>query len=272
MSKRCIVNINNQKKTFEVDGIFDWGMNELLFNYKSNLISNTNWLEDGYTINEILNQSDFISLKNSILKILKKIIQDLGVNSINFTLEKYHDIILDEDTHQKIISKTRNLSNEDFDFDIDLITNRCSKIVKKKLTSLNKILGNSHVQLRINRPKSLDINPPHRDSYIAAFQNSLNLWIPISGCDINSNLPVYPKSHFFNENQIYKTENKGAKINGNVYNVPCIFKTKEGMSLSRYEIPYGSALIFTPFLIHGAAFNDNLFETRISLELRLEMV
>ena len=78
-----------------------------------------------------------------------------------------------------------------------------------------------------------------------------------------------PSSHLIPENEILRTASKGAKINGNTYYVPCILETNKGaIKMIRPNPMEGEALIFTPFLIHGAAVNNNKDITRISLELR----
>ena len=67
---------------------------------------------------------------------------------------------------------------------------------------------------------------------------------------------------------MFRTETRGAKINGNVYNVPCILETSLGFDMVRPNPKEKEALIFTPYLIHGAAFNTNKDITRVALELR----
>ena len=115
----------------------------------------------------------------------------------------------------------------------------------------------------------MDINPPHKDSYIPAYQDVINLWIPITGCNYKSSLPIYPGSHLFNENQIFRTDLRGAIVNNNIYNVPCILKTSHGkIKMIRPNPKLKDILLFTPHLIHGAAFNRSN-QTRIALELRL---
>ena len=80
-------------------------------------------------------------------------------------------------------------------------------------------------------------------------------------------------SHLIPENDILRTESKGAKINGNVYYVPCILETKTGaITMERPNPKAGEALLFTPYLIHGAADNQTKDTTRVSLELRFPKV
>ena len=96
----------------------------------------------------------------------------------------------------------------------------------------------------------------------------MNVWLPLAGCNKNTSLPLVPGSHLISENQIFRTSNNGAFINKNVYRVPCILKTSLGnLRMVRPNPKDREALIFTPFLIHGAAFN-NSSETRVAFELR----
>jgi ectoine hydroxylase-related dioxygenase (phytanoyl-CoA dioxygenase family) len=134
-----------------------------------------------------------------------------------------------------------------------------------------KGLGRDHIQLRISRPGSLDINPPHRDAYLDVWKNVLNLWLPICGCTGQSSLPVIPGSHLFNEQDVFRTPGGGAVIDGNRYRVPGIADARAGMEMIRPNPATDEVLAFTPFLIHGAAFNRNTDSTRMALEFRLEI-
>lgn len=271
MSKSCSVLIDNEPYHFDVDGDFFWGEQYLLFNEASSPISKMKWKDKGFGIIQAFTDSEFRNLKNSItqniIKALKVHVSDFDAH--NFSLDKYHDVVTTNALHNKVIDITRNLENSDFDFDIETLVQRFSEVLGFQFTSYIEELEKTHIQIRISRPNSLDINPPHRDSYLSYYQNIINIWIPIHGCNSLSSLPVLPGSHLIPENEILRTESKGAKINGNTYYVPCILKTKEGnMHLIRPNPKEGEALVFTPYLIHGSAVNKNSDMTRVSLELR----
>lgn len=274
-AKTCQLFIDDKSYRFEVEGIFFWGENELLFNTKDSIISKMTWSDVGYNIVKIFDEDEFLRLKESITK---NIINAIGLANINFnsqefTLEKYHKIVTNDELHNIVINTTRNLENSNFDFDIEMLVKKFENILGFKLTSWIEELKKSHIQIRINRPHSLDINPPHRDGYLSYWKDIINVWIPIEGCNKNSSLPVFPKSHLIPENKIFRTKSKGAKINGNTYFVPCILKTNMGeLKMLRPNPKYGEALIFSPYLIHGAAINNNENETRVSLELRFPRV
>ncbi|GEQ87314.1 hypothetical protein ULMS_28220 [Patiriisocius marinistellae] len=268
-AETCKLSIDNTPYQFEVIGDFFWGKEELLYKPENSVISKTSWSEKGYGVVEAFFGNEFQNLKDSIKK---NIIKAFKINKIeypsNFELRDYHNVVKTDKQHLQVIDITRSLTNEDFDFDIDALTERFGKILGYKLTSWVEELQKSHIQIRINRPSSLDINPPHRDGYLSYWEDVVNVWIPIESCNEQTSLPVLPGSHLLPENEIYRTNSKGATINGNTYFVPCILKTKDGnMDMIRPNPKEGNALLFSPFLIHGAAVNRS-DKTRVSIELR----
>ncbi|TJY36403.1 phytanoyl-CoA dioxygenase family protein [Pontimicrobium aquaticum] len=272
--KNCYVNIDASKFEFQVEGDFFWGKEELLYEKEHSVISKTDWESLGYACVKVIEENEFDNLKHSIytniIKALK--LNNIKFNEDTFTLSNYHKIVHNDALHLKVIDITRNLTNGDFNFDINALAERFGKILGYKFTSWIEELKKTHVQIRINRPNSLDINPPHRDGYLSYWKDIINVWIPIEGCNEQTSLPVCPGSHLIKESDIFRTKSKGAKINGNTYYVPCILKTKQGMlNMVRPNPKQGEALIFTPFLIHGAAIN-NSDVTRVSLELRFPRV
>jgi len=273
--RTCYIFIDDEPYEFKVKGDFFWGKNELLYKPKESVLSKVAWKKDGFSVVKAFINDEFERLKESIRQ---NIINAIKINNIDFdeqefTLENYHEIVNSDVLHNQVINITRNLENEDFDFDIELLTKRFGTLLGYNLTSWVEELQKSHIQIRISRPNSLDINPPHRDGYLSYWEDIINVWIPIEGCNENSSLPVCPESHLIPENEILRTASKGAEINGNIYYVPCILEHKQGsLKMIRPNPKEGEALIFTPFLIHGAAVNKNKDITRVSLELRFPML
>ncbi|WP_299890755.1 phytanoyl-CoA dioxygenase family protein [uncultured Lacinutrix sp.] len=275
LRKNCQLIIDKEPYSFEVEGDFFWGNEELLFKKENNIISKMPWKDRGYDVVDIFSDKEFQDLKKSVTEqILKAIISNnIPVDPTNFTIDNYHEVVTTNTDHLKVIDITRNLETIDFNFDIEELAKRFGKILGYELTSWVEELQKSHVQIRISRPNSLDINPPHRDGYLSYWEDIVNVWIPISGCNENSSLPVFPGSHLISENEVLRTESKGAKINGNTYYVPCILETKNGsIEMIRPNPKEGEAIVFTPFLIHGSAVNKNKDKTRMSLELRFPRV
>ncbi len=275
MNKQCELYIDNEKYGFDVEGHFFWGSEELLYKADDSVISKMQWESKGYGVVDIFSKEEFNNLKVSIEKnIIDAIAEHIpNFEKETFSLEKYHEYVTTDELHNKVINITRNLNNSDFDFNIDALAGKFGSILGFELTSWIEELQKSHIQVRISRPNSLDINPPHRDGYLSYWEDIINVWVPIVGCNEKSSLPVLPGSHLLSENEILRTESKGASINGNTYFVPCILETKAGiMKMIRPNPKEGEALIFTPFLIHGAAVNQNHDVTRVSLELRFPKV
>ena len=271
MDEVCHFFIDNEAHRFDVRGNFFWGEDVLLFKEEDNIISNMPWKDEGFAVVKAFFENEFLRLKESVTSNVIKAIRLIGVNfdEPSFTLEKYHHVVHTNELHQRVIQVTRNLENSDFDFDINLLVERFGNILGYKLTAWVDELEKSHIQIRISRPHSLDINPPHRDGYLSYWENIINVWVPIAGCNTKSSLPVLPGSHLISENKILRSRSKGAEINNNQYYVPCILKTQNGaMRFVRPNPKSGEALIFTPYLIHGAAINNNMDITRVSLELR----
>jgi len=274
-TKTCNIYLDNTPYAFKVKGDFFWGKEELLYNKTNSVLSKMSWEKEGYKVVNAFINDEFERLKTSLTQ---KIIEAIKANNIpfnekDFTLEKYHEVVNTDQLHNQVINITRNLENKDFDFNIDALAERFGSILGYPLTSWVEELQKSHIQIRISRPNSLDINPPHRDGYLSYWEDIINVWVPIVGCNENASLPVFPGSHLIPENEILRTESKGAEINGNIYYVPCILETNKGsIKMIRPNPKQGEALIFTPFLIHGAAVNNNKDITRVSLELRFPRV
>lgn len=266
----CHLNIDDQPYSFEVEGEFQWGEDQKLFVEQDNVISKTDWTQRGYGVVEAFTSQEFEALQRSVTQNILKAIKANGieVDEDRFRLEDYHKIVTRDADHLGVIDITRNLTNGDIDFDIELLVERFGNELGYRLTSWVEELQKSHIQIRINRPSSLDINPPHKDGYLSYWEDIVNVWIPVAGCNEQTSLPVAPGSHLLSEKDIYRTESKGATINGNTYYVPCILKTSEGnLDMVRPNPKEGQALLFSPFLIHGAAVNRS-DQTRVSIELR----
>ena len=131
-----------------------------------------------------------------------------------------------------------------------------------------------HIIVRINRPKSSDYNPPHKDIYGPYDRDSsnyitfINFWIPICGVTDKSSLPIVPESHHIPENSILRTT-EGAELENNNYRVNLILNWNGSNQLRRVKIKQGEVLMFSPHLIHGLALNDEMDQTRVGLEFRL---
>ena len=269
--------IDGKRFSFSIEGTpeFKSGKNEVLSQYETDITYQQPWYKNGYSEEDFLNEDEFISLKRGLSTCIKKIIeQELLINTDGFILENYHQFIKSDADHLKVVSKTRDLFPEDFNFSIIEIIHRLGKILKHELTDIIPITNQKlHIIVRINRPASKDYNPPHKDNYEAVDNYSyiapfVNFWIPVAGVTKYSSLPVAPGSHLINEDSILRTF-EGGVIEGNKYRVRMVKSWNGDNNLIRSSVKYGQVLMFSPNLIHGVAVNDEPSVTRVSLEFRL---
>jgi hypothetical protein len=263
---QCTFEIEGKDYSFELGGEFEWGKDEVLFDEKTSLIRNTNWKDTGYTCAEVLDENEWETLQTDFHRILSDIFAEQNlICPADFSLENYHHFV--QNRHQQVIEKTRQLTRSDFTLNWQPLVEKVSELLQIPLTFYNPRLPQEIITLRINRPNSLDINPLHRDGYLDFYKNTVNLWLPIAGCDSTNSLPVLPGSHFWNEKNLLRTSS--ATINGLTYRVPGVVQATQPLRLVRPNPQPRQALVFTPFLLHGVAFNRRPHTTRMALELRL---
>ncbi len=259
--------IENIKFQTSIEGKFKRGDDQVLFLDKAKNSLPNHLIKTGWTIEKIFTDLEFKTLKNSIRSVLLNIFNEYQIECRDLELEDYHNFI--NSYHYKVIKKTRLLTFNSLAINSKVFCDKISNIIGRKVVKDNPLLKKDVVILRINRPQSFDFNPLHRDGYLEIWENTINVWIPIVGCNLKSSLPIIPGSHLINEKNIVKTNIRSAKLNKKTYNVPAIAKIEGGIKLIRPNPPKKHALIFSPFLIHGAAHNSNKNKTRISLEIRL---
>ncbi len=276
-SKKVEYKINDAKLIFSTENssALKFGDDELLSNEINDITYNQVWYNQGYAELDFLNEVEFNLLKQALSKSIEVIIKNqCNISLDGFSLEKYHHYVKSDADHFKIVSKTRDLFAEDFQFPIETILLKLSDLLKFKLSDIDPINNRkAHIIVRINRPQSKDFNPPHKDIYEGVDNENyipqfVNFWIPIAGVTDKSNLPISPKSHLINESLILRTF-EGATIEGNKYRVRMIKSWNGDNSLIRSKVTYGQVLIFTSHLIHGLAVNEEPDTTRVSLEFRL---
>jgi Phytanoyl-CoA dioxygenase (PhyH) len=275
--KKIDYQIDENKYTISIEdsSLFELGNDEVLSRKDSDITFGQPWYYNGFSEQNFLSNAEFKSLKSGLTSCIKEIIhKELLLDTEGFELVNYHKFVLDDTNHLKIVSKTRDLFAEDFNYPVMELTNRLSEILGFKLTDVNpKNQLKVHIIVRINRPKSTDYNPPHKDIYEGVDNDSyipqfVNFWIPIAGVTKKSSLPIAPESHKLNENLICRTFD-GAIMEGNKYRVRMIKSWNKENRLVRSTVQNGQVLIFSGHLIHGLAINNEEDKTRVALEFRL---
>lgn len=262
--------INDLIYSLDVDDRTEWvaGDEKTLSNEESDPTFNSHWYTKGVECIDLFSEQEFVSIQEGIKKCI-----EFKINRKIKNLEKYHEFV-DEQLHQEVVKYTRNLHPKEFNFQNDYIYKKLSQIMGFKLSDLCKPLNINHsIIIRINRPLSLDYNPPHKDGhevidYHNLDPNFINVWIPICGVSDKSSLPFAIGSHLIPENKIIRSK-QGAVISDRKYHVRCIKEWNGSNVLERIPIVNKQAFLFSPFLVHGLALNQQEDTTRIALEFRL---
>ncbi|MCP9756283.1 phytanoyl-CoA dioxygenase [Lacihabitans sp. CCS-44] len=269
--------INGKTYAVSIDGCpeFRYGKNAVLAGVNTDIVYSQPWYAEGYTAADFLSVDEFAFLKSGLTASVKKIItEELGFDTHGFTLEKYHHFVRTNEEHYKVVSRTRDLFSADFNFPIEEMIPKFEKILGFSLTDIDPMLKEKlHIIVRINRPKSNDYNPPHKDIYEEVDKNDyippfVNFWIPIAGVTENSSLPIVPGSHQISEAEILRTFDGGV-VEGNTYRVRMIREWSGSHTLERAAVKDGQVLLFSSHLIHGLAINEEEDLSRVALEFRL---
>ena len=264
--------IDSEKYNLNVKGKIIAGRNEVLSAKEIDLSKETSWHKKGYLVTKILNKKIQIGLQNEIINYLVKSLKKSfpRLSKINIDLRKYHHYLNYQEHLLFLKILGSGIKFKSVNFNKEILESALSDLLNRKVTTRNKnfdIINDKTFAIRIIRPNQQDFNPPHKDVYLDRLKNGINIYMPIIGSNKKSSLPIMPKSHLLNENQIYRTK-EGAIVNDVKFSVPCIIQTDLGLNLVRPNPSQDQIMVFSPYLIHGGGLNLNNDTTRISLELR----
>jgi len=270
-----IIDGKNHQVSVAGSPAFSYGKNEVLSNATNDITFSQDWYERGYHVARFLENHEFENLVDGLTRSIGTIIRtSLGIELNQFDLSRYHQVVNTDEDHFKVVSRTRDLFSNDFNFPIMEVFRRFEQFLGFHLTDVNPKDGSKmHIIVRINRPFSTDFNPPHKDIYESVDNDGcvarfINFWIPICGVTQNSSLPIAPSSHLVPEDKILRTF-EGGVVEGKTYRVRMIQSWAGSNRLTRAKVGYGEALIFSSHLIHGLAVNEEQDQTRVALEFRL---
>jgi len=187
------------------------------------------------------------------------------------TLEKYHEISISDEQHEKFQYAVFSQLNND---------KKHRQFIKDNLTFFTSIFGadldvQTNLYIRIARPnQALDNIGIHRDTDYGNSAYELSLSLPlvsqVEGCGLN----VIPKSHLFSDRNI-KQFNRADVERGTPKNkMGFLYAPKEILGLDEQQLkcislPFGSGLGFTLGLIHGQTVN-NTHMTRWAIDFRVK--
>lgn len=248
------LNLNINTTIYYSELVIDsqWGDDTILLEQDTNLLKNTNFDNVGFKVVDI--QYD-----NKIQEFIRNEIKKLT----NKDLENYHEI--SEENHKKVLNSMPYKKEQ-----LENFSNYLEEYVSNILMEEVKIF-NDDIWVRICRPNNIcndDFNPCHKDVYLPFYRNMVNIYVPLFGSNENSSLKIQPGSHKWNEKDTMVTKG-GAyfKHTNKKYSVDAIVSSKIPLNMIRPNPKENQMMIFSPYLIHGCADNDNEI-TRFSLEVR----
>ncbi len=221
-----------------------------------NLIKQTDWCNQGYTVAPFLSDKE---LYNHLLVGIQGLVGNLLVTLAPelaalgpFQLSQYHHWVRrSEDLHSKVQEILfKGIPIDQLPIPKVLIENRISEMCGTRVSTNSGII-NEMFMVRIVRPGSKDNNLPHRDVWLDVYRNSVNIYVPLAGSNALSSLSLIPESHLWDETVIEQG-----------------FSGEIDLNMIRPNPQVNEVLVFSPYLIHGGACNWNHDLTRVSLEMR----
>jgi hypothetical protein len=261
--------IDGRVVDFDVEGDLHEGADHVLLDQDDDLIANTQWKDDGYTVAPFLAADAYAELAEGIAALVESTTAEvLGRPLRDFRLETYHHHAPDDSVHHEIVRRTFHGRNSIADFPIQpgQVVRRISEICGVELTLENPERP-ACFNVRICRPNMNDHNPPHRDVWLDRLRHAVNIYVPIAGSTSTSALALVPGSHRWKESAFRRTA-QGARVNGVTYSVPTVVATANNLHLVRPNPGENEVLVFSPYLLHGGSVNFNTDATRVSLEMR----
>jgi sporadic carbohydrate cluster 2OG-Fe(II) oxygenase len=187
------------------------------------------------------------------------------------TLDKYHEIMIDDSRHEAFQYAVFNQLNND---------KKHRQFVTDNLAFFTAIFGadldvQTNLYIRIARPnQSLDNIGIHRDTDYGNSAYELSLSLPlvsqVKGCGLN----VMPKSHLFSERNIKQFNRKDVDQGAPKNQMGFLYAPKEILDLDEQQLkcislPFGSGLGFSLGLIHGQTVNHTNM-TRWAIDFRVK--
>ena len=238
------------------------------------------WYSEGFEIYSLEEVIDYGYLLEEITRSVKDVInKKLAKRDLKgFSLSKYHKFVSNEE-HLLIDKHLKRFFPKDLGFEDDKIVDFIGRILNKKLSYSPQDKDFHHwIIVRLSLPQHTGLkgfNPAHKDIYedydtYNEIPRMVNAWIPICGVNSNTGLAIAPKSHLLSENKILRTK-CGSFLEGNKFSVNCIKSWDNKVDMELISPNPGSFILFSSHLIHGLAINNNVDESRVSLEFRLHL-
>lgn len=269
-ARHLTLDYDDEQVTFTVEGDAAFGAPLVLLDGDDNLIAGRPWAVDGFTVVPFLMPDEFARLAEGIRLTLRGRIEAAGIPVPgDFALERYHEVVISDEAHAAVSARGPWCHPvADLGVPVDTINQRVSEILGLRVaTTPPHAEFPEHFCYRVVRPRSRDNNPPHRDVWLDRLRHAVNIYVPFAGSTPRSSLPLVRGSHRWQEAEIERTV-EGARVNGMTFTVPSVVGAAHPLVLERPNPALNEVLVFSPYLIHGGAFNQQTDRTRVSLEMR----
>lgn len=269
-SRMLALDYDGERVTFDVEGETSWGEPGVLLDRDDNLIAGRPWADVGFIVEPFLAPEDYARLVAGVQALLVRRITGAGIAVPDpFTMDRYHEVVTTDALHKAVSDQGPWCYGlNDLPVPVDAISGRISEILGLRVsTTPPHAEFPEHFCFRVVRPRSRDNNPPHRDVWLDRLRHAINIYVPLAGSSSRSSLPLVRGSHRWPESEIERTV-EGARVNGMVYTVPSAVGAAHPLTLERPDPAPNQVLVFSPYLIHGGAYNQQPDRTRVSLEMR----
>jgi len=264
------LNLNGEAVPYQVEGRSGGTDNDqILLAADHDLTACTPWAAAGFAVLPGLPAPYHAQLQAGLLDLFREALRTAGCpRPADFDGTQYHHLVgNDMERHLAVIAQTKSYDISRFPIPLEVMETYLSAACGQPVRAHNYHADERVFHLRIVRPGRPDNNPLHRDVWLAELRDGLNIYLPVAGSTARSSLTLVPGSHHWPENAVVRTEG-GAVYHGVPYTVPGVLRPVRPLDLIRPNPGPDEVLVFSPYLLHGAAANLNEDATRVSLEMR----
>ena len=266
------LDLNGQRVAYQVEGAAKSTADaQVLLAQATDLTARAAWAKAGYAVVPGLPAPIQQMLQAGLAELLREALRAAGCSvAPDFDITHYHHAVGDDPArHLAVIAQTKSYDLSRLPIAPALLEGLVSAACGQPVRAHNPHAREAVFHLRIVRPNRADQNPLHRDAWLPRYHDALNIYLPVAGSTARSSLTLVPGSHHWPENTVERTEG-GAIYHGVLYTVPGVLRPVRPLQIIRPNPGPDEVLVFSPYLLHGAAANLNDDATRISLEMRHE--
>lgn len=242
---------------------------QVLLAHDTDLSARAPWAGAGFAVVPGLPGPVQRQLQAGLAELLREALRTAGCPvASDYDIAQYHHAVGDDPArHLAVIAQTKVYGLARLPVAPALLEQLVSTACGQAVRAHNPNVDEAVFHLRIVRPHRSDQNPLHRDAWLPRYRNALNIYLPVAGSTAQSSLVLVPGSHYWPESAVERTAG-GAIYHGVAYTVPGVLRPVRPLYPVRPNPGPDEVLVFSPYLLHGAAANLNADATRVSLEMR----